>query len=113
MATPRLVAALAGTTLALLAAGCATMQSTDWTGHRISEVVTRLGRPTQVTRTDDGATYVWKQTRSTVRANKGFAEPHDGFDTTAYTLVWRFSVDSDGRITSYSMERNPWFTPAP
>ncbi len=109
--TTVVAAALAGAVCTLLGAACATMQSTNWTGHRISEVVKKLGQPTEITRSGDAAVYVWKEPRTSVQSTTGFDQPHNGVDTSAYVQVWRFSVDANGRITRYSMERRPWLAP--
>ncbi len=99
--------------LALSAAACATMQSTDWTGRDISEVIRRLGEPTQVHRAPVGTVYLFKEIRTTTESTPSISDPHDGFETRPYYRVWRFSVDANGKVTSYEVEKRGWSSPGP
>src|SRR5512135_706096 len=111
--TASTAATLAVAALALLTPGCATMQSTDWTGHDISEVIRRLGQPTDVHRAPAGTVYLFKEIRTTTESTPSISDPHDGFETRPYYRVWRFSVDANGKVTSYEVEKRGWSSPGP
>ena len=110
-ASAAVVLALAA--LAFLTSGCATMQATDWTTRDISEVIRRLGQPTEVHRAPAGTVYLFKEIRTTTESTPSISDPHDGFETRPYYRVWRFSVDANGKITSYEVEKRPWSAPGP
>lgn len=93
---------------ALVTMSCASMRSTDWTNHNISEVIRKLGQPAQIHRSPTSTTYVWNQTKTTLYSTfGGSSDPHGGFDTEPYCVTWRFSVDRNGTIASYTVEELP------
>jgi hypothetical protein len=97
-------AALALTTLP----GCA---SVDWKGHRIDEVVTKLGRPASVQTKDDGRrVYTWKLERS-APLPPVYNETGDMIRPPG-TIRWQgtsvFVVDEDGIVLQWrSIEQTP------
>ena len=93
---------------ALVTTNCASMRSTDWTNHKISEVIRKLGRPAEIRRYPHSTVYVWNETKTTLYSTfGGSSDPHGGFDTDPYCVSWRFSVDQDGTITNFSVQELP------
>ncbi len=94
--------AVAVAVLTVLASGCASMKFTDWTGHRIDEVITQFGAPTRITPTSDGGKfYVFEYVHSISEPSWG---PSGAVVTTERrcTASRSFMVRSDGIVASWN-----------
>jgi hypothetical protein len=86
---------------ACLVAGCASMKTTEWTGHKIDEVIKEFGPPTRTVPTADGQTmYVWEREHSFPQSSWG------GGGTVATTsrkqlTTWSFLVNQERTIVSW------------
>ena len=88
----------------LLATGCASMQTTDWNGHHIDEVIKKFGTPTRVLpAADGGKMYVWETERSV--ANPAWS---GGGSVSAQEQRWKtvrtFWVRPDGIISTFNIQ---------
>jgi hypothetical protein len=88
----------------LLAPSCASTKLTDWTGHRIDEVIQEFGPPKTVTPMSNGAKmYVWEYQRT-------FANPSWGPTGSTMqnerrcTATRTFLVRPDGIVASWNMQ---------
>ncbi len=104
----------------VLLAGCASMQTTEWKGQKIDEVIKEFGPPARTLTSADGKTmYEWTL-RSPASAfwgefaNDWGANP-PGPNNRNAPVTWRFVVNSDGIITSWnrrcpSCGTEPWIS---
>ena len=92
-----------------LTAGCATTSPSDWTGHRIDEVIKEFGKPTGSYLTGEGRTmYVWTRRFAVVEkdvmdlpgSGGHFQVPGVG----EHSLTWRFLVNPDGTVAGWSRQ---------
>jgi len=87
-----------------LVAGCATMQTTEWTGHRINEVIKEFGPATRTVPAADGQTmYVWVREHSIPRSSWGAGGTVSTTSTTQIT-TWSFLVNKDGTVVSWNKD---------
>lgn len=102
----------AGISLAAAAAldpGCATVESTDWAGHEIAEVVKQLGPP-KATIPGGGLTVsAWDRETEVVQSLRTTINPDGGFETPAYCKRWILLVDREGTITEVRIDNLPWW----
>jgi hypothetical protein len=74
----------------VLVCGCASMQATEWKGHKIDDVVKEFGPPTQTVPAADGETmYLWAFEHSFSQASPN------------QTTTWCFLVNQEGTVVSW------------
>jgi hypothetical protein len=90
---------------ALLVVGCASARFTDWTGHRIDEVIKKFGPPTRTVPTSDGGRMcVWEFQRSAPASSWGAGAGGPAVVTSAnnYVSTKTFWVKPDGTVASWN-----------
>ncbi len=89
--------------LVLLATGCASMQTTEWTGHRIDEVIKEFGTPDRTMPSADAKTmYVWnKASEFTTGSWSGTSVAPT---TQKRMTTWTFLVNQEGVIVSWNRQ---------
>ncbi len=78
----------------VLVCGCATMQNTEWKGHRIDDVVKEFGPPNQTVPAADGETmYLWVFEHG--------SPPGGAQSSGNQTTTWCFLVNQEGTVVSW------------
>ena len=92
---------------AWLTAGCASMQTTEWTGHKIAEVIKEFGPATRSVPASGGQTmYMWVREHSFPQSSwaGGPGQPSVATTTRKQITTWTFMVNADGTIVSWNRD---------
>jgi hypothetical protein len=91
---------------ACLTAGCASMKTTEWTGHKIDEVIKELGPPSHITTGEDGRKiYEWTLHRTVPEPSESVDAKGNLRNSTAWRdslHTWSFVVREDGTIVAWN-----------
>jgi hypothetical protein len=89
---------------ACLVAGCASMQTTEWTGHKIDEVIKEFGPPTRTVPAAEGQTmYVWEREHSFPQSSWVSGPGGSAVATTSrkQLTTWSFLINQERTIVSW------------
>jgi hypothetical protein len=90
-----------------LVAGCASMQTTEWTGHKIDEVIKEFGPPTHTVPASNGQTmYVWVREHSIPQSSWASGPGGSTVATTTRKQMktWSFLVNQERTVVSWNLE---------
>jgi len=89
---------------ACLVAGCASMKTTEWTGHKIDEVIKEFGPATRTVPAADGQTmYMWVREHSFPQSSwsSGPGQPTVATSSRKQITTWSFLVNQERTVVSW------------
>lgn len=85
-----------------LTSGCASLQTTEWTGHKIDEAIKKFGSPDRTVPAANGQTmYVWNKVSEYTAGSWSSAPP-----TQRWMTTWTLFVSPDGTIVTWNRQES-------
>ncbi len=86
------------------------MQTTEWTGHKIDEVIKAFGPPSRTVPGEGGQTmYQWVREHRIPQSSWAGDPTHPTVVTTSQTqtTTWTFWVNQEGNVVSWNRQDGP------
>lgn len=89
----------------VLVAGCASLQTTEWTGHKIDDAIKQFGTPDRTVPAANGQTmYVWNKVSEYTTGS--WSGTNAAQTTQRRMTTWTLFVSADGTIATWNRQES-------